>query len=141
MASKNLKLYYSAKEVAEMLEEDISTIYYWEKKYDLNLSMSKVSSKRRYRLSDIELMRKIKHLVRDKKLTSEGVQQALSLENQEGLDQRAKAMLHLKQSLATVESMIRQMDAYRLKSQKDSFQKPLFCFLQRKIFCRNRFSS
>lgn len=118
MASKNLKLYYSAKEVAEMLEEDISTIYYWEKKYDLNLSMSKVSSKRRYRLSDIELMRKIKHLVRDKKLTSEGVQQALSLENQEGLDQRAKAMLHLKQSLATVESMIRQMDAYRLKSQK-----------------------
>ena len=118
MASKNLKLYYSAKEVAEMLEEDISTIYYWEKKYNLNLSMSKVSSKRRYRLSDIELMRKIKHLVRDKKLTSEGVQQALSLENQEGLDQRAKAMLHLKQSLATVESMIRQMDAYRLKSQK-----------------------
>ncbi|KXB36834.1 hypothetical protein HMPREF1869_00573 [Bacteroidales bacterium KA00251] len=118
MASKNLKLYYSAKEVAEMLEEDISTIYYWEKKYDLNLSMSKVSSKRRYRLSDIELMRKIKHLVRDKKLTSEGVQQALSLENQEVLDQRAKAMLHLKQSLATVESMIRQMDAYRLKSQK-----------------------
>lgn len=118
MASKNLKLYYSAKEVAELLEEDISTIYYWEKKYDLNLSMSKVSSKRRYRLSDIELMRKIKHLVRDKKLTSEGVQQALSLENQEGLDQRAKAMLHLKQSLATVESMIRQMDAYRLKSQK-----------------------
>lgn len=118
MASKNLKLYYSAKEVAEMLEEDISTIYYWEKKYDLNHSMSKVSSKRRYRLSDIELMRKIKHLVRDKKLTSEGVQQALSLENQEVLDQRAKAMLHLKQSLATVESMIRQMDAYRLKSQK-----------------------
>lgn len=118
MASKNLKLYYSAKEVAEMLEEDISTIYYWEKKYNLNLSMSKVSSKRRYRLSDIELMRKIKHLVRDKKLTSEGVQQALSLENQEVLDQRAKAMLHLKQSLATVESMIRQMDAYRLKSQK-----------------------
>ncbi len=118
MASKNFKLYYSAKEVAEMLEEEVSTIYYWEKKYDLNLSVSKVSSKRRYRLSDIELMRKIKHLVRDKKLTSEGVQQALSVENQEGLDQRAKAMLHLKQSLATVESMIRQMDAYRLKSQK-----------------------
>lgn len=118
MASKKLKLYYSAKEVAEMLEEEVSTIYYWEKKYDLNLSVSKVSSKRRYRLSDIELMRKIKHLVRDKKLTSEGVQQALSVENQEGLDQRAKAMLHLKQSLATVESMIRQMDAYRLKSQK-----------------------
>lgn len=134
MASKNLKLYYSSKEVAELLDEDVSTIYYWEKAYDLKLPTSQTSSRTRYRREDIELMRKIKHLIRDKKLTSDGVKAALAFGDQEEIDRKAKALQHLKEALSTVETMIQQVDAYRLKSQKRKLPEDPILQSRKKLF-------
>lgn len=134
MASKNFKLYYSAKEVAELLDEDISNIYYWEKAYNLKLPTSKTSARKRFRHEDIELMRKIKHLIRDKKLTSDGVKAALAFGDQEEIDRKAKALQHLKEALSTVEAMIQQVDTYRMKSQKRKLPEDPILHSSKKLF-------
>ena len=40
MAPKNVKLYYSATEVAELLDEPVATIGYWEKTYRINAPLT-----------------------------------------------------------------------------------------------------
>lgn len=124
MDEKNYKLYYSVKEVADIIGEDIATIYYWAKVYNLKLPTSKISSsKKRFRQKDIEQIQKIKHLVRDKKLTSDGVKAILSLDEEDDtLSKKAKALALLKKSLLTLDEMIRQMDSHRLKSQKEKLK-------------------
>lgn len=98
MKSKNLKLYYSVNEVAQLLDEEPSTIYYWVKAYKPRLPESKHSSRLRFRNDEIEKLRQIKHLVRDKRLTSDGVKASMKQSHTDELTKRAEAMERLSQS-------------------------------------------
>ncbi|MBP6609628.1 MAG: MerR family transcriptional regulator [Paludibacter sp.] len=72
------KLYYSISEVAEMFDINQSNLRFWEKEFKQLKPKRNKGNTRFYTNEDIELIKTIKFLVEDKKLTLDGVKQQLS---------------------------------------------------------------
>jgi len=71
------KSYYKISEVAEMLSVNTSLIRFWEKEFD---SIKPIKNKKGIRLftpEDIEILKKIYHLVKDKGYTLQGAKDVL----------------------------------------------------------------
>ncbi len=66
------KLYYGIGEVAEMLNVNASLIRYWEKEFDSLNPKKNSKGDRLFTKDDIEKLKIIYHLVRDKGYTLEG---------------------------------------------------------------------
>lgn len=66
------KLYYAIGEVAEMLGENASLIRYWENQFDILKPKKNAKGDRLFTKSDIEVLKIIHHLVKDKGYTLEG---------------------------------------------------------------------
>ena len=67
--NKELKLYYSISEVARMFGVNESLLRYWEKEFPI-ISPKKVGGNiRQYRKEDIENIRQIYYLVKEKGMT------------------------------------------------------------------------
>jgi DNA-binding transcriptional MerR regulator len=71
------KLYFSIGEVAEMFEVNTSLIRFWEKEFPQLHPKKNTRGNRVYSKKDIELFRKIHHLVKEKGFTLEGAKNAL----------------------------------------------------------------
>lgn len=112
------KLYYSIKEVSEMLDEPESTLRFWEDEFPevinparkdkvrgvIKMSLkerkeAKLSQKklgiRYYSEADIDDIRRIKYLIRDCRLNLEGVRLRLK-NNTGGVEKQVKLLLRLK---------------------------------------------
>lgn len=75
---KQEKLYYSIKEVADMFGVNTSLLRYWEKEFPQYISPRKTQGGvRQYRKQDIEMVRMIYHLLREKGMTISGARQKL----------------------------------------------------------------
>lgn len=70
--NKELKLYYSIKEVAEELGVNESTLRYWESEFHQISPKKGANNVRRYTKDDIKAVRLIYHLVKEKGLTLAG---------------------------------------------------------------------
>jgi len=70
--NKVLKKYYSIKEVSEMLEIPESTLRYWEKEFKEINPKKNANGVRHYTLDDIEQIKLVNHLVKEKSLTIKG---------------------------------------------------------------------
>ncbi len=70
--NKVLKKYYSIKEVSEMLEIPESTLRYWEKEFKEIKPKKNANGVRHYTLDDIEQIKLVNHLVKEKSLTIKG---------------------------------------------------------------------
>ena len=70
--NKVLKKYYSIKEVSEMLDIPESTLRYWEKEFKEINPKKNASGVRHYTLDDIEQIKLVNHLVKEKSLTIKG---------------------------------------------------------------------
>ena len=90
------KLYYSIGEVAELLGESTSLVRFWTDSFS-NFVRPERNAKgdRKYTPKDIENLRIIHHLVKDKKMTLEGAAARMK-GNKEGLDNRAEGVQRLK---------------------------------------------
>lgn len=89
---KNLKLYYSIKEVAQMFELNESTLRYWEKEFTfLRPKTSGASKVRQYTEKDIEQIRLIHNLVKVRGFKIAAARQALSA-NRTGADKTAEVI-------------------------------------------------
>ena len=77
----NSKLFYSIQEVSEYTGVPTYTIRYWEKNYNLIRPEKDSRGRRRYRKSDLELIKKIKELIYDKKYKAEGVKKKIKEES------------------------------------------------------------
>ncbi|MBO7204559.1 MAG: MerR family transcriptional regulator [Bacteroidales bacterium] len=90
------KLYYSIGEVAELLGESTSLVRFWTDSFS-NFVRPERNAKgdRKYTPKDIENLRIIHHLVKDKKMTLEGAAARMK-GNKEGLDNRAEVVQRLK---------------------------------------------
>ena len=90
------KLYYSIGEVAELLGESTSLVRFWTDSFS-NFVRPERNAKgdRKYTPKDIENLRIIHHLVKDKKMTLEGAAARMKC-NKEGLDNRAEVVQRLK---------------------------------------------
>ena len=71
------KLYYSIGEVAEMLNVNASLLRYWEKEFDVLKPKKNTKGDRFFTKEDIEKIKLIHHLVRDKGYTIDGARTQL----------------------------------------------------------------
>ena len=72
------KLYYSISEVSEMTGLKAHVLRYWETEFPYLKPKKNRAGNRTYTLGDIDLVERIKQLLRDEKYTLEGARQALS---------------------------------------------------------------
>ncbi len=76
--NKNLKLYYSIGEVAEMFQVTEASLRNWERTFPKLLHPKKAGRNvRQYTAEDLENVRLIYHLVREKKMSFDGARQVL----------------------------------------------------------------
>lgn len=75
--NKELKKYYSIKEVSDMLGIPDSTLRYWEKEFKEIAPKKNAKGVRHYTAADIEQIKKVNHLVKEKSLTIKGAQARL----------------------------------------------------------------
>lgn len=74
---KELKLYYSISEVAKMFNVNESLLRYWEKEFPMIAPKKTGGNVRQYRKEDIETIRLVYHLVKEKGMTLSGAKQRL----------------------------------------------------------------
>ena len=90
------RLYYSISEVAKMFDVNESTLRFWEKEFDIIQPRKTAKGTRFYRQEDIESVRLIYHLVKEKGLTLAGARQQLK-ENPEQTVRQEEIIHRLKQ--------------------------------------------
>ena len=96
-ANKDLKLYYSISEVARMFDVNESLLRYWEKEFPTIISPKKAGGNiRQYRKEDIENIRLVYHLVKEKGMTLQGAKQRLKV-NKEKTVQTSEVVSRLKE--------------------------------------------
>ena len=93
--NKELKLYYSISEVAEMFGVTETLLRYWEKEFK-NIHPKKANRNiRQYTKEDIEEVRSVYHLVKEKGMTVEGARKVLK-SSKDGTSKVAEAIDRLK---------------------------------------------
>jgi DNA-binding transcriptional MerR regulator len=74
------KLYFKIGEVSELLGVEPYVLRYWETEFPVLSPKKSGTGHRLYRRKDVELLLRIKHLLRDKRYTIEGARQSLHAE-------------------------------------------------------------
>ncbi|MDL2323023.1 MerR family transcriptional regulator [Bacteroidales bacterium OttesenSCG-928-A17] len=92
---KQEKLFYSITEVAEMLDVNTSLLRYWEKEFDFINPHKSAKGTRQYKKEDIESLRLVHYLVKEKGMTLAGAKQKLK-ENKETVVQTEDIVSRLK---------------------------------------------
>lgn len=95
---KTKKLYYSIGEVAKMLREPESTIKYWEREFPHISPQRSAGGTRQYTERNIEALRVIKKLLRERGLTVEGAKSELS-QRKTSYERREQALTRLRSAL------------------------------------------
>ena len=93
--NKDLKMYYSIGEVAKMFNVNESLLRYWEKEFPIISPRKAGGNIRQYRKEDIENIRLVYHLVKEKGMTLQGAKQRLKA-NKETAEQTAEVVERLK---------------------------------------------
>lgn len=75
--NKDIKKYYSIKEVSGMLGIPDSTLRYWEKEFSEIAPKKNSKGVRHYTVDDIEQIKKVKFLVKDNSLTIDGARKRM----------------------------------------------------------------
>jgi DNA-binding transcriptional MerR regulator len=90
------KIFFSIKEAAEMAGESESTLRYWESEFQNVISPKRNEGGTRfYSPKDMEDIRLIRFLLREKKLTLEGARKSLK-NNKESAEKQAKLLERLR---------------------------------------------
>lgn len=93
---KKLKLYYSISEVAQMLGVNESLLRYWEDEFPQQLKPKRAGrGVRQYNVEDIEALKLIYHLVKERGMTLQGARQRLK-DNREATLRNYEAVERLK---------------------------------------------
>ncbi len=108
-ADKELKLYYSISEVAKMFGVNESLLRYWEKEFPMIAPKKAGGNIRQYRKEDIENIRLVYHLVKEKGMTLAGAKQRLKM-NKETAMNTAEILERLKEIKKELLSMRKELD-------------------------------
>ena len=108
--NKNLKLYYSIKEVAEMFGLNESTLRYWETEFPyLKPKTSGPAKIRQYQEKDIEQIRLIHNLVKVRGFKLAAAKKIIN-SNRDGADKRAEVLTRLLGVRDELQALKKQMD-------------------------------
>ncbi|MBS4072778.1 MerR family transcriptional regulator [Algoriphagus aquatilis] len=83
------KKYYSIGEVADMFKVAASLIRYWEGEFEIIRPKKDKKGNRRYTKDDIQKIRYVYHLVKEKGYTLQGAQEVIASGKQQGFDKVA----------------------------------------------------
>jgi DNA-binding transcriptional MerR regulator len=87
------KLYYSIGEVSDIVGYDPHVLRYWEQEFDELSPRKNRAGRRVYTDDDIEIIERIRYLLKDEKYTIEGARQALRRkENRYDLQKRLREL-------------------------------------------------
>ena len=92
---KQLKIYYSIGEVAQMFGITESTLRFWEKEFPQLTPKKAGRNVRQYRKEDIETVKLIHHLVKERGMTLPGARQRMK-DNREDILRRFELVERLK---------------------------------------------
>ena len=107
---KNLKLYYSIKEVAEMFGVNESTLRYWEQEFPyLEPKTSGPAKIRQYQEKDIEQIRLIHNLVKVRGFKLAAAKKIIN-SNRDGADRKAEVLTKLITVRDDLQALKRQLD-------------------------------
>ena len=108
-----MKLYYSIHEVAAMLGPGVneSTLRYWEKEFEQLAPRKAGRGVRQYTQKDIDLLKLIYHLVKEKGMTLKGAKSRLAV-NKEKTDKNFEVVSRLKQIRQELMDMKQALDAF-----------------------------
>jgi DNA-binding transcriptional MerR regulator len=101
-AGENERLYYSVTEVAEMLQVNSSTLRYWETEFDFIKPKRNKKGKRFYTATDIEKLRMVHQLLKEKGYTLKGAREFLKSKDQAGIDRHSEVTARLRQIKQTL---------------------------------------
>jgi DNA-binding transcriptional MerR regulator len=105
------KIYFSIREVSEMVGEVESTLRYWEGEFqDIISPKRNEGGTRFYAEKDIDDIRLVQFLLRDRKLTIEGARKILK-NNKEPAAKQAKLMKHLRHIHGELKELLKSFDA------------------------------
>lgn len=102
------KLYYSMGEVTEMFDVEPSVIRYWCKQFSCLKPKRNAKGNRLFTKQDIERLKRIHHLLKEKRMTIEGAQKAMrkGAVLEEGVEDSDMALL---EQLQTLRAMLVEM--------------------------------
>ena len=106
---KNLKLYYTVREVSEMVGVPEHTLRFWEKEFPALKPKKTGGGARQYTKQDIELVRLIHHLVKDQGLTIKAARARLKTSKQQVVN-RQEIVTRLKDIRAELMLMKEKLD-------------------------------
>ncbi|MCK9269080.1 MAG: MerR family transcriptional regulator [Bacteroidales bacterium] len=89
------KMFYTIGEVADMLHVSTSLVRYWEKEFDILKPKKNAKGNRLFRPNDVENLKTIYHLVKERGFTLQGARNKLS-QNKEDVIQQAAVVDSLK---------------------------------------------
>lgn len=91
------KLYYSIGEVSDMVGHEPHVLRYWEQEFDVLSPRKNRAGRRIYTDDDVEVVERIRRLLKDEKYTIEGARQAI---------QRTREREKLEDDLRTLRSFL-----------------------------------
>ena len=89
------KLFYPIREVAQMFDVSVSSIRYWEKEFDILKPKKNKKGNRMFAKKDVENLRIIYHLTKERGFTVEGAKKKLR-ENKTDTIDNIEIISHLK---------------------------------------------
>lgn len=108
-SEKKTKLYYSISEVARMFNVNESLLRFWEKEFPIIKPRKNGKGTRHYRQEDIDNIKLIYHLVKEKGMTLPGARQKLK-DNKETTIQTLEIIERLKKVRDELLQMKRELD-------------------------------
>ncbi|MCH5216127.1 MAG: MerR family transcriptional regulator [Muribaculaceae bacterium] len=106
------KKYYKIGEVAELLNVPASTLRFWEKQFTIIRPKRNAGNTRFYTPEDVEVIRMIYYLVKEKGLKLDAAQQQIKI-NRKNVSQRSEVINRLKDVRAQLQSMLDVINAIR----------------------------
>lgn len=94
--NKDMKLYYSISEVADMFDVNASLLRFWEKEFPQIAPKTTSRGVRQYRKEDVETVGLIYHLVKERGMTLPGARQKLK-DNKEATIRNFEIISRLKE--------------------------------------------
>ena len=106
------KKYYKIGDVAEILGIPMSTLRYWESQFTIIKPRRNAKNVRFYTPNDIETIRKVYYLVKEKGLKLDAAQEQIRV-NRDGVDKRFEVVEKLKVIKADLQELIKSLDQVR----------------------------
>lgn len=109
MADELTKKYYRIGDVAELLGLPQSTLRFWESEFSELRPKRNKQGTRLYTPTDIDVLRVIKFLIKDKGLTIEGAREHMK-KNRHAVDRRHEVIQRLQAVRSQLQDMLKAMD-------------------------------